>query len=67
MLFTLDDMVVAVALLAVVVLLATYYISLVKARSSLIKRLEDKLKITTKEKNYLMKKYNDLSSGGTRN
>ncbi|XP_069990951.1 transmembrane channel-like protein 7 [Penaeus vannamei] len=66
-LFTLDDMAAAVVLLVVVVLLATYYISLVKARGSLIRRLEDKLKITTKEKNYLMMQYNRLSPSGTSN
>ncbi|XP_037785752.1 transmembrane channel-like protein 7 isoform X3 [Penaeus monodon] len=66
-LFTLDDIVTAVVLLVVVVLLATYYISLVKARGSLIRRLEDKLKVTTKEKNYLMKQYNRVSPSGTRN
>ncbi|XP_042243124.1 transmembrane channel-like protein 7 isoform X2 [Homarus americanus] len=52
-LFALDDMVVSMSILMVAILLLTYYVTVIKARWALIKRLEKKLKYTAKDIAYL--------------
>ncbi|ROT72018.1 hypothetical protein C7M84_009638 [Penaeus vannamei] len=66
-LFTLDDMAAAVVLSSRVVLLATYYISLVKARGSSYQKTRGQTQITTKEKNYLNDAIQSFIPSGTSN
>ncbi|XP_071517744.1 transmembrane channel-like protein 7 isoform X2 [Panulirus ornatus] len=60
LLFTLDDAVVTIVLIGLVILLFTFYISVIKARNALIKRLEKKLRYTAKDKAYLVEVYKSI-------
>lgn len=60
-----DDVAVTITLTGLVILLFTFYFSVIKARNALIKRLEKKLKDTAKDKAYLMEEYKRIGRADT--